>query len=46
MRASIMARVEVPKTLEATEEILIPASCSTLSRRWISWARTTICVLR
>ena len=33
-----MARVDLPSTVDATEEILMPASWRTLSRRWTSWA--------
>ena len=36
MRASTIALVDLPRTVDATEESLMPASWSTLSSRWIS----------
>src|SRR5437764_1314693 len=46
MRASTILREERLHTPEATEVILIPASCRVFSRRCISWARASIWVLR
>jgi hypothetical protein len=45
-RAPSMARPDAPRIYEATEESLMPASCSTLSSRWASLARSWIWVLR
>ena len=45
-RASSIARPDTPSTLDATEDSLIPASWSTLSRRCTSRVRSSICALR
>ena len=45
-RASMILRDEALQTSEATELSLMPASCRTFSRRWISLARASIWVLR
>jgi ATP-dependent helicase/DNAse subunit B len=39
--ASTMARPDWVMVLDATESILMPASSSTLSMRWISWVRSS-----
>jgi hypothetical protein len=44
-RAPSMARPDAPRICEATEESLMPASCSTLSSRWASLARSWIWAL-
>jgi hypothetical protein len=44
--ASIIARPDWVRTPKATDVSLIPASCRTFSKRWISAARASLCALR
>jgi hypothetical protein len=46
MSISTIARLDFDHTLDATDVNLIPASCKSRSRRWISCARAVIWVLR
>jgi len=44
--ASSISRADLPSTSEATDESLIPASCSVFSTRWTSRPRSWILALR